>query len=465
MSYPIDDLISALGEIATETHPRRVQMKSRDFYWYSPILKVELDDVTADLLVMPRNEEEVLTVLAECFKRRIPVTPRGSGTGNYGQAMPLAGGALLDLSGLKQIKSIANGRAVVEPGVVLWELEKAAREEGRELRMFPSTVETASVGGFIAGGSAGVGSIHWGGLKDLGNILRLRIATMEAEPQLIDLTGPDVMLAHHAYGTTGIITEIELPLAPAHNWVDVLVSFDKFDAVLRCGEELGQADGILLRELGAVQAPVPHTYFKRHQKFLDEQDHVLFAMVAPESIDPMLHVVGKHGGQVRYRMDTATDEEKKGVPHIFSLGWNHTTLRALRVDPSITYLQVGYPGPDPIARIQRMIEIFGEEVPVHVEFLRGGGEMYFSGLPLVRFTTPERLDEIMAIHEAEGCPNYSPHVSTIEEGGGGHSNPDHVVFKRRVDPEGLLNPGKMIAWEDPDFDLNGGQRYRYSVSR
>ncbi|MEM8793649.1 MAG: FAD-binding oxidoreductase [Pseudomonadota bacterium] len=465
MTYPIDDLIAALGGIATETHPRRVQMKSRDFYWYSPILKAEMEHLTADLLVTPKTEAEVRTVLSECCKRQIPVTPRGSGTGNYGQAMPLSGGVLLDLSAMKAIKSIADGRAVVEPGVILWELEKAAREQGRELRMFPSTVETASVGGFIAGGSAGVGSIRWGGLKDLGNILRLRVATMAEEPELIDLTGPDVLLAHHAYGTTGIITEIELPLPPANEWIDVLVAFDDFEAALRCGEELGLADGILKRELGAIQAPVPHRYFKRHQKFLQPQDSVLILMVAPESMGPMLHVVAKHGGEVRYRTDTASEEEAKGVPLIFSLGWNHTTLRALRVDPEMTYLQVGYPGLDPVARIMRMVEIFGEEVPVHVEFTRGGGEMYLSGLPLVRFSTPERLAEIMAIHEAEGCPNYSPHVSTIEEGGGGYINPDQVAFKRRVDPQGLLNPGKMIAWEEPDFDLKSGARYRYKHMR
>ena len=49
--------------------------------------------------------------------------------------------------------------------------------------MSPSTYNTASIGGFVAGGSGGVGSIRWGGLRDLGNVIRLRIVTMEAEPQ------------------------------------------------------------------------------------------------------------------------------------------------------------------------------------------------------------------------------------------------------------------------------------------
>ncbi|MEM7670422.1 MAG: FAD-binding oxidoreductase, partial [Pseudomonadota bacterium] len=147
MTYPFSELINALGEIPTETHPRRVQMKSRDFYWYSPILKAGLENVTADILVTPQTEDDILRVLSVAHELEIPVTPRGAGTGNYGQAMPLAGGILLDLGKMTRIRSISGDRAIVEPGVILHHLEVAAREHGRELRMFPSTVETASVGG------------------------------------------------------------------------------------------------------------------------------------------------------------------------------------------------------------------------------------------------------------------------------------------------------------------------------
>ena len=58
--------------------------------------------------------------------------------------------------------------------------------------MFPSTRATASIGGFVAGGSGGVGSITWGGLRDFGNVLRLRVLTMEAEPRALELTGDDL---------------------------------------------------------------------------------------------------------------------------------------------------------------------------------------------------------------------------------------------------------------------------------
>ena len=94
--------------------------------------------------------------------------------------------------------------------------------------MHPSTYHTASVGGFIAGGSGGVGSIRWGGLRDTGNILRLRLVTMEAEPRTLEFTGSELARVSHAYGTNGIITELEMPLAPAYDWVDVFVATEDF---------------------------------------------------------------------------------------------------------------------------------------------------------------------------------------------------------------------------------------------
>ncbi|MEM6905725.1 MAG: FAD-binding oxidoreductase, partial [Pseudomonadota bacterium] len=432
----------------------------RDFYWYSPLLKERLGEVTGDLLVQPKSEAEVLRVLAECYSRDIPVTPRGAGTGNYGQAMPLAGGVVLDLAGMDRIVSLGD-RAVVEPGVILHHLDQAARAEGRELRMHPSTAETATVGGFVGGGSAGVGSIRWGALADPGNLLRLKVATMEAEPRLVELTGPEVNWAHHAYGVNGIITEIELPLAPAPDWVDVLVGFDSWKEAVAAGWDISHQDGFLLRQVAAIQAPIPHDYFKRHQKFLRREQSLVVLMVARESMEPLVGHVGRLGGEVVYRADTATEAEAKGLPAAYLLCWNHTTLRALRVDPSITYLQVGYEGADPLAQIARIDALLGDETPGHIEFRRYRGGVLAAGLPLVRFRSAERLREVMAIHEAEGCPNYSPHHYTIEEGGMKAIDQAQLAFKRETDPKGLLNPGKMIGWEEPEFDFGSGRDYAF----
>ena len=461
--YDIAGLKARLGGIRVEENPALVRQKSRDFFWYSPRLKRQLDGVTGDIVVSPSSEQEVVATLASAYELGIPVTPRGTGTGNYGQAMPLSGGIVLDLSGFAGVKSVQSGRVVAEPGAVLSAIDAVTRpQSGQELRLHPSTYHTASVGGFVAGGSGGVGSIRWGGLRDFGNILRLRVATMEATPRLLTIEGEDLHKVSHAYGTNGIITEVEMPLAPAYGWLDVIVGFSSLEAAAAFANALGEQDGLLLKNLAVVGAPVPHDYFPRHRKFIPRDSHVAIVTVADFALGPMLAFTGRwKGAQVLFRQDTTSAEDLKGLPPGFELAWNHTTLRALRVDPSITYLQGLYPFPNQVKLVAAIHERFGDELPAHLEFVRFDGKITCFGLPLVRFTSEERLVEIMRIHEEMGAVIFDPHRYTLEEGGMKQTDDVQLAFKKEADPRGLLNPGKMIAWEDPAYDYKSGKTYLF----
>ncbi|MER9997595.1 FAD-binding oxidoreductase [Mesorhizobium sp. M0051] len=451
-----------LEGLKVDDNPAIVQQKSRDFYWYSPVLKQQLDHVTGDLIVTPKTEAELIRVLAACHRHGVPVTPRGSGTGNYGQAMPLSGGVVLNLAEMNEIKSIAPGRVVTGPGAILADIDKATRaHSGQELRLSPSTYNTASIGGFIAGGSGGIGSINFGGLRDFGNVLRLRVVTMEAEPKALELTGEDLHKVTHAYGTNGIITEVEMPLTAAYDWVDVIVGFDTFMDAARYGNALACQDGILTKLITPIAAPVPQLYFKRHQKFLREGQSICVVMVAWHGLDAFLAFTRRAGGEVIFNAATVTPEEKKGLPPAYELAWNHTTLRALRVDPSITYLQSLYPFPNQLALVEKMDAMFPGEVFSHLEFVRLDGNITCFGLPLVKFTTEARLDEIVRLHEENGCPIFNPHRYTLEEGGMKQTDAVQLAFKRETDPQGLLNPGKMIAWEKPDYDYRSGRTFLF----
>ena len=72
--YDIAALKARLGSIRSEDNPALVKQKSRDFFWYSPVLKRQLDHVTADLVVSPTSEAQVLEVLGACHALGIPVT-------------------------------------------------------------------------------------------------------------------------------------------------------------------------------------------------------------------------------------------------------------------------------------------------------------------------------------------------------------------------------------------------------
>ncbi len=374
--YDIAALKARLGHLKIEDNPALVQQKSRDFYWYSPTLKRQLADVTGDAIVSVASEQDVVDTLSACYALGIPVTPRGTGTGNYGQAMPLSGGVVLDLAPFNKVKAVRPGALVCEPGAIMEAIDHETRPQGQELRLHPSTYATASLGGFIAGGSGGVGSIKWGGLRDWGNIIRLKVATMEQTPRILELTGADLHKVSHAYGTNGIITEVEVPLAPAYEWADVLIGFDGLERATAYAALLGEQDGLLIKQLAVFAAPAPHDYFLRHRKFIPRDKTVVAVMAARHALDALLAWTRTvKGAEVLMNSAAMTAEEKKGLPPVYELSWNHTTLRALRVDPSITYLQVLYPFPDTVGTAVKVHEHFGDELPAHLEFVRFDGKV------------------------------------------------------------------------------------------
>jgi len=147
---------AALEGIELIDQPVLLRQRSRDYYWYSPILKRALDGKAADLIAVPRDRDEVVRVAAACARFRVPLAVRGGATGNYGQMVPLEGGVLLDMARLDKTLGIENGRGHFEAGVRLGDADNEARLKGWELRMFPSTRRQATVGGYVSGGAAGV---------------------------------------------------------------------------------------------------------------------------------------------------------------------------------------------------------------------------------------------------------------------------------------------------------------------
>jgi FAD/FMN-containing dehydrogenase len=449
-----------LGEIPVDDHPRIVQQKSRDHYWYSPILKAQLDNVTADIVVSPRTQDEVVTVLHAAYKHQVPITPRGAGTGNYGQAMPLAGGAILSLVNLDRVISITPDRVRAEAGIILEELdEQTIAAVGGEMRFHPSTYRMATLGGFIAGGSGGVGSIRWGGLRAFGNLLGLKVITCEAEPRILDLTGPDILKVAHAYGTNGIIVEAEIPLTAHYDWVDVMVGFGSIVEACAFAEQCARQDGLLLKEISPVAAPIAYDWFNRHRPYIKNREQsVVLLMAAPAAVPALTDFIAYHKGDLLLRTDTIAPEEKTKLPPIYELAWNHTTLRGLKLEPTITYLQTQYPD---LEHVRWIVEQLGDEMPMHLEMIRFDGKIVFAGLPIVRYKSEARLNEIIKLHEDNGCLVFNPHRYTLEEGGMKKTDRAQLAFKKEADPLGILNPGKMIAWDDPDFDFDAGRAWLF----
>ena len=441
-----DAFSSELSGIEIISDRAQVVKLSQDYYHFSPVLQPLLSDKTGDLVVRPASEAEVLRIAAACVKSKIPLTVRGAGTGNYGQCIPLKGGVILDTTKMHSIRWIKPGLACVEPGVKMSVFDKQARETGWELRMVPSTYRTATIGGFIGGGSGGVGSITYGQLRDRGNLHAVRVVTMEDDPRVIELRGDEVQKVNHAYGTNGIITELEIPLTPAYAWAEIIVAFDDFMTSAKFGQALGDADGIIKKLICVCAWPIP-AYFAAFREEIPEGKHCALLMVAESCLEPLQDLVREYGGTICYQKNAQA--ASKGAA-IAEFTWNHTTLHARSADPSLTYLQTLFPPDRGLKLIEELYNYYGDEVMMHLEFLRINGRAIAAALQIVRYTTESRLNEIIRYHEEQGAMIANPHTYILEDGGMKSINLEQLQFKELVDPYGLLNPGKMRAWLERD---------------
>jgi FAD/FMN-containing dehydrogenase len=441
----IERLHLELPELDWITDPSRIARLSQDFAWFSPVLDRQLKDKRADAVVRPRTEDEIRTLVGACARLGVPITIRGSGTGNYGQTTPLAGGVVLDMTGYNALQWVRPGVARAQAGIRLGELEKHTRPSGQELRCIPSTYRSATLGGLFGGGFGGVGSINYGPLGAPGNVLGLRAMTIEPEPQIVELRGAEALRMHHLWGTNGLVLELEVALAPAHPWLESLVVFDAFAPALAFADALANAPGIVKREVAFFASPVPD-HLAQLAEHLPKGCHAVLSLVAESSEDPMRALADAHGGRMTYRK--TAEEVKKSNRTLMEFTWNHTTLHALKVDKSLTYLQSSFVPGRHVAQITEMEQRFAGEVLMHVEFLRGlDGLLTCSALQLVRFTTEERLAEIIRLHREHGVRINNPHVFVVEDGkAGGALPPEIVEMKKRFDPRGLPNPGKLRDW-------------------
>jgi FAD/FMN-containing dehydrogenase len=441
--YDIDGFLKMIGDVPVTTDLQRVRLRSRDYFWYSPVLNKQLHGKSADVVATPRDEADVIRVAAACARLRIPLTPRGAATGNYGQAVPLEGGVLLDLTNMTAIEWQKPGVIRCEPGLKMNDLDAATRPNGFELRMHPSTKRMATIGGFVGGGSGGIGSVNYGGLREPGNILAARVITLEETPRVIELRTDAAQKVNRAYGTTGIITALEMPLAPAWPWIDVIVAFDDFFDAMQFGYDVALADGIVKKLLTPMIWPIPQ-HFNALKSHCPDGKHVIFCMIAAQSLESFKAVLGTRG-TITFEQP---HDDSAGKEPLYEYTWNHTTLQWLKQDRSITYLQCLFPHDRVIESVRQMAEMFPDEVLPHTEFIRFAGRMTCSALPIVRYTTEERLNEIIALHEKNGVFIANPHVVTLEDGTRHKSTgADQLGMKAEADPYGLLNPGKMRTYK------------------
>lgn len=438
----LESFRAEISDIPQTDDPAQVLRKSRTLT-NSPILKAEAEGKVADLVVSPRSKDDVLRVASACARHRVPLVARGGGTGNFGQGIPLAGGVVLDMTQMNQILWVRDRKVRTEPGILLLDLDRQLqREHQMELRIHPSTRKTATIGGFIAGGHVGAGSCQYGILHDRGNILGLEAVSIEEDPRIFEFRGSDVNRLHHAYGTNGIITELEMPLAPAYRWLEAIVEFDSFMKVVRFLIDLCQEHGMIVKMACGNGWPLP-SFFTPLTQYITPGRHTAHVMV-PDEFNEVFHtLVDEAGGRLAYEGLEGQGPFK--LP-LYEMGFGHVRWYVDRACPGVLAQFGIFPHNDLIGTIQKIYDRY-PDAPFAIEMKRKDGLLIAQGSPYLPYTGPAAFAKQMEDFQAMGYIAANTHTFFVRENGMKAIDEEEIRFKREMDPYNLMNPGKFTADE------------------
>ncbi|MDQ8208768.1 FAD-binding oxidoreductase [Coraliomargarita sp. SDUM461003] len=445
----LSQLASIVGETSLITSETSTLKLSRDYAWYSPFLKESLASKRADAVVKVTSEEALEQIIATCVAEEVPVTIRGATTGNYGQCTPFEGGVLIDINGLNEIIEIGDGWVEAQAGVRIQTLENAVRKEGWELRSYPSTWVRSTLSGYIGGGSGGIGSVTWGRLQEAGTIKAVDLLTVENPPRKFRLEEEETRKVHHTYGTNGISTRITLRLAPKADWRQIMVTSEDWWALMEFAVEMADDKTWNKRLISVHEWPIP-SYFKGLKKWIRSDSHLIFFEIEESQSEAFKALVAERGLSVQHEIEP---HEPRKAPMYSDFTYNHTTLWALKFDPSYSYMANRF---DPTNYKEKMLAIkekFPDELWWHLEILRDytQDEPIYACLTIFRYTTPERFTEMREFMQSIGVPTGSAHTPYLDQGMHIHDLDDKLAVKDYADPKGLLNPGKLQNYQPGSY--------------
>ena len=233
----VKELKAVLGEGGVSVDLEKIASYSHDEvaerFWDHPY--------RAEVLVFPQTTEQVAAVARLANERRIPLTPRGAGTGLSGGAVPAFGGILLSFERMNRILKVDTDNLcmTVEPGVITSEITRAARKAGLLYAGDPCSGDASFIGGNVAENAGGNKVVKYGPTGS--SVLALEVVLADGTVTWFggkrrkDVTGYDfVHLMVGSEGTLGLITRIILKLLPLPAFgVDLLVPFPTVDAAIR----------------------------------------------------------------------------------------------------------------------------------------------------------------------------------------------------------------------------------------
>jgi len=427
-------------------------------------------DATPDLpagqplaVVMPQSAEEVAAVMEIARRHKVPVYPRGSGTNLSGGSVPLEKGIVLVTTKMNRILEIDadNLTATVEPGVIIQSLNDAVAPHGLIYPPDPGTVATATMGGSVAECSGGLRGLKYGVTKHY--VMGVQVVLADAKvarfggKTVKNVTGYDmVKLFTGSEGTLGIITEITVRLIPAPQARrTMMATFERL-------EDAGEAVTDIVRQkvipatleiMDRVTVQTVENYSRAglptdaEAILLIEVDGI--PRVVEEEAKTVIQVVEKHRGQIRMARD---DKERDEI-------WQarRMALPALAQLKPTTVLE---DATVPRSRITEMLKFLQQIAKKYQLTIGTFGHAGDGNLHPTILTDARDAEEMKRVHQAvdeifkkalelggtlsgeHGIGVAKKRFMAWEIGDTGLEVMTKI--KKALDPENLLNPGKVL---------------------
>jgi len=422
-----------------------------------------------EVVVKPGTTEEVSAVLRLASRERIPVTPRGAGSGLAGGAVPLFGGIVLSLERMNRILEIdpVNLVAVVEPGVVTNDLCRAVAEIGLFYAGYPMSVESSSIGGNVACNAGGAKVVKYG--STAAHVLGLEVVLASGEVVRLggkrkkDSSGYNLLrLLVGSEGTLGIFTQVILNLMPAPGRVaDLLVPFSRLEDAIYAVPKLvvaGKALPVAVEFIDRLSVKYCSSYTNSTLPRQAEADAYLIVQLEARTRDGLQDVYEATGTTCLENgaLDVFVADNRFASEKIWNLRRNW--LEALKaVDPLVCTGDVVVPVSEIPRMMQKITEVAkknGVEIPCAGHAADGNihpAPLRPNDVPPAEWKA--RMEEILetialAATALGGAVSGEHGIGFLKKKILAKSKPRDVEIMQAVksclDPHGILNPGKLF---------------------
>ena len=451
-----------------EQFGERVSCDKAEMKFYShdtaslPAAVKQLLKTVPEAVVQPASIEDVVFITKFARERVIPLTPRGAATSGWGGAIPAKGGIVVDFSRMRQILEIdkKKGTAHVQAGVIWKNLEYELNKQDLALCIYPSSAPSATVGGWVAEGGGGIGSYEYGQIGD--NIESVKLVTPEGEIKKVQ--GSDLELVTEVEGITGLITEVVVKTRQAEEDIPIAVSFPSLKHLLRALRDINQsslplwhvsfsnANFVSKQEEAEIAAAKVQPHWgegeqTKPDKVASEKECCRALFVYPvsreENVKPsLLRIVEAAQGRVEDKEIAVKEWQNRFYP-----------IRLKRLGPSLISSEAIISVP--VLRIGKVIEEVERKFPnialtvtllSHEEASVLGHLLSDERTAAYTFEFPRSLEIIDIACQHGGCP-YSTGLyftSYARRNLGAEKVKQVLEYKRKTDPRGILNPGKIL---------------------